>query len=239
MPSYKFNRKSLTIYGFKKAFSLIELLIVISIFGMVTAAITVSYVSFEQSQRLSNAAKLLKTDIRYVQNQALVGDKSTPNCTPGGTLTGTQLWGWYIYLDTSSSTTTYSIYSDCILTFSVTTTPPSSYGTCNATPLAGNSIWECWYPVKTVTFPTNVSITSINPNNPVSIMFRPVQNNVTLVGSGSPPFISNSGGTYSPTNVITLSTGSALTITLGLSTNTSSQYYVRVYPTGEVNETHN
>lgn len=67
------NRKLLIINGFKKAFTLIELLIVISIFGVITSSITVSYVSFTQKQNVVDAARGLITKLRFVQNTVQSG----------------------------------------------------------------------------------------------------------------------------------------------------------------------
>ena len=57
----------------QSAFTLIELLIVIAIVGILAAASIPVFSSFTNSQRLSQAAKQVKQDLRSVQNRAING----------------------------------------------------------------------------------------------------------------------------------------------------------------------
>ena len=52
-------------------FTLIELLIVIAIIGILTAIALPSFSSFNTNQRLSQAAKQVKNDLRSAQNRAI------------------------------------------------------------------------------------------------------------------------------------------------------------------------
>jgi len=62
----------------QSAFTLIELLIVIAIIGILAAASIPAFSSFTTSQRLSQAAKQVKNDLRSAQNRAInnVGGKA-------------------------------------------------------------------------------------------------------------------------------------------------------------------
>jgi len=54
-----------------RGFTLIELLIVIAIIGILTAIAIPSFSSFNTNQRLSQAAKQVKNDLRSAQNRAI------------------------------------------------------------------------------------------------------------------------------------------------------------------------
>jgi len=56
-----------------RGFTLIELLIVIALVGILTAASLPSFRGFIDSQRLSQASKQVKRDLRAAQNRALAG----------------------------------------------------------------------------------------------------------------------------------------------------------------------
>lgn len=53
------------------AFTLIELLVVVSVIGILSAATIPVFNSFTQAQRLNQAAKQVKQDLRSAQNRAL------------------------------------------------------------------------------------------------------------------------------------------------------------------------
>lgn len=91
-----------------RGYSLIELLIVISIFGITVSLVTASYLSFERNQRFKSAALQLKNDIRFAQNKSLTGDKSTAGCSAAGAA----LLGWYVNVSTTTASS-YSLFSDC------------------------------------------------------------------------------------------------------------------------------
>lgn len=63
--------------GRSKGFSLIELLISITIFGILVGIGMASYNEFNKTQTLKQAALNLKNDLRVAQNKALSGEKTT------------------------------------------------------------------------------------------------------------------------------------------------------------------
>lgn len=97
-----------TIQQFNNGFSLIELLVVIGLFGLAASLVTASYLGFEKGQRVKNAAAQLKSDLRLVQNKALSGDKGTCPVT-------SFLGGWFLYVDkTAGNNTSYKIAGNCL-----------------------------------------------------------------------------------------------------------------------------
>lgn len=156
----------------KPAFSLIELLVVITIFMIVASLLSASYVTFERNQRLKNAALALKSDIRLAQNNALSGDKG-----PGGLCPATStLIGWYVTVALNASS--YSITGDC----------------------KGAS--ETAFGTKTVSLPKGVTITALtysgSPVDPVKILFRPLSYNASFHSGLAPPFTNISGSLINP-----------------------------------------
>lgn len=100
-----------THYKVKHAFTLIELLIVITLFGLSTSLITASYLTFERNNRVKQASLTLKNDLRLVQNYALTGNKNSPpaTCPIGDNI---RLNGWYIYLVGGANN--YAVKLSCI-----------------------------------------------------------------------------------------------------------------------------
>ena len=159
-----------THYKVKNAFTLIELIVVITLFGIVSTLVTASYITFERNQRIRNATQTLKNDLRLVQNKALAGDKGANSECP---ITST-LVGWYVTFDTTQ-TLTYS-YA----------------GVCNTSVLPFSS--------KTVTFPSGVALNNAVPPNTgikiggspqggiVTILFKPLATDVGLYSDSAPPF---------------------------------------------------
>ena len=78
-------------------FTLIELLIVIAIIGILAAISIPSFSTFTTNQRLSQAAKQVKNDLRSAQNRAINGVKDSA---------GNKVWG--ISFDGSNS---YAIFT--------------------------------------------------------------------------------------------------------------------------------
>ncbi len=107
MPDRKVKVQSSKFKGILGGYSLIELLIVISIFGITVSLVTASYLTFERNQRFKNAALQLKSDIRYAQNKSSAGDKSLAGCIDSSRT----LLGWYVNVVRDASS--YGIYSDC------------------------------------------------------------------------------------------------------------------------------
>ncbi len=85
-------------------FSLVELLIVISIIGFLSAAGLASYLNFSRAQLLNQAAEKLVSDLRLAQSLASSGQKPSL-CLLAGKLSGYSL--------VISSPTTYYLLVEC------------------------------------------------------------------------------------------------------------------------------
>ena len=211
------SEKQVSSFKFKLGFSLIEFLIVITIFGITASLITASYLNFERNQRLKNAALQLKNDLRLIQNNALSGNKGVKGgtCNPDITNLSIVLVGWYLTLNSTSDLNEYTIARDC-----------DASGT------------ETPFDVKTVVLPKGINIDSFYFDNdcsdpasnlPVDILFEPLKNGVTFHNSTftTPPFYESGSYKYQ------LNPGSGLCIKLTLD---SSIYKVIIQPSGEVSE---
>ena len=213
------SRKWTTDYGLQTAdcrrrrygFSLIEILIVITLFGVSASLVTVSYLGFERGQRLGNAAALLKSDIRLAQNKALSGDKGA-----GGTCAANStLGGWYVKIVGSGSS--YRVAGVCL----------------TGAPL---NVSEAEFNPNTVNFPRGVKVNLItygsNTFSEAYVFFRSLTNKVTVHGAmvTPPDFFDNLGNLQNQ-----LGTGSDLVIELE-APQVTGRYQVIVKQTGEVNE---
>jgi prepilin-type N-terminal cleavage/methylation domain-containing protein len=166
--------------NFKRGFSLIELMVVISLFGITTSLITASYIGFERNQRIKNATSRLKNDLRFVQNKANSGDKGLGgvDCDPADT----QLGGWYLIIEEGVISYDYG-------------------GVCNISSSSEDKFSE-----ETVGLPSDTKINRIyylgvsSVSDPVAVFFRPLKSGVTFheanaVFSGSnPDFFDDSSG---------------------------------------------
>ncbi|MDP2632314.1 MAG: type II secretion system protein [Candidatus Curtissbacteria bacterium] len=115
-----YNLKSI-IFKEKHGFSLIELMVVVSLFGISASLITASYLSFERNQRIKSAANNFKSNLRLIQNSATSGNHGANDetfveggsnntyCPVDSTHT---LGGWY--LNMIQGGTSYTIGGDCI-----------------------------------------------------------------------------------------------------------------------------
>ena len=195
----------------KLGFSLIELLVVVSLFGITASLITAAYLSFERSQRIKSAASALKSDLRLVQNQAYSGDKGA-----GGLCSATSsLGGWYLSLKQGDNT--YTIGGDCI---------------------TGTS--ESGFLVKTISLPRDIVVNKIfyDPNPslslPLAIFYRPLSGIVSFHNASyGVDFLQDDGVTLR--NPLPQPPQSAVTIQLANSDKTRC-YQVKIELTGEVNE---
>lgn len=165
-----------------RGFSFVELLVVISIMGVLISITTASYSNFRESTILKNAALQLKSDLRFVQNKALAGDKSTTNCTiPGRTLVG-----WYLEINNNASS--YTLNGICKDNLNVEQPESTVY--------------------KTLFFPSGVT-TSISAGN-VRILFQPLVREATIHRVSAPPYFYNTSG--AKPNQISINTAFAITL---------------------------
>lgn len=160
----------------KSGFSLIELLVVISLFTITSIAVTVSYVSFANKEQVKNGALLLKSDLRSAQSKAISGDKTSnsgdcPTLTSGSgsIVSANTLAGWYLDITPGAATTSYTLSGDC---FSDSTT----FG-------------ESAFSAKTVNLPQGVFITAVKKDLvPVAtrayIFFKVLDNSVAFYDAG-------------------------------------------------------
>src|SRR3989344_5284442 len=86
---------------FIKGFTIIELLIVMSLLGIATTLVSAAYLSFEKRERVKSAALDLKSNLRLAQNKALSGDKGISG-TSEICGTSSTLVGWFVRIDTGS-----------------------------------------------------------------------------------------------------------------------------------------
>ncbi|TSC53515.1 MAG: Uncharacterized protein LiPW16_372 [Microgenomates group bacterium LiPW_16] len=66
---------------FSLGYTLIELMVVISIIGLLVGIGVAQYNEFNKNQTLKQAALTLKNNLRQTQNKALSGEKPTSGCT--------------------------------------------------------------------------------------------------------------------------------------------------------------
>ena len=197
------NRK-FTIH-FWRGFTLIEMLVVITLFGIVSTLVTASYITFERNQRIRNATQTLKNDLRFVQNKALAGGKgANSECSINDTLAG-----WYVTFNITVSTSSYTYAGVCRDEFDAETPFPS--------------------PTKTVTFPSGVTLNSVKlgvdtlNSGDITILFKPLVTDVALHSSSGPPFNSGNAKDFTGDLVIELK-----------GQQTSNVSTVTVRPTGEI-----
>ena len=164
-----------------RGFSLIELMVVVSLFGISASLVTASYLTFERNQRVRNGAVQLRNSLRFAQNKASSGDKGLTGTlcnSPTSGLEGT-LGGWYIKVDTSNgANTSYILGGDCI---------NSTGGEVPFTNTAGSSQLVSMLPLDTKI--NSVTCTGC-AGTPTVFFFRPLKNGVSFhlgntVGSGT------------------------------------------------------
>jgi|SRR3990167_4617448 len=147
---------------FKPAYTLIELLIVLSLIGIATALVTTAYLGFERRERVKASALALQNNIRLAQNSAHSGNKGFEG-DKCDTAAGEILIGWYVTIDGGSQT--YTITGDCLSS----AIPPM----------------ERKFSEKTFKLAKDVNFLSINTVSPLSIMFRPLVENATFHSSAA------------------------------------------------------
>lgn len=90
--------KSARVRLFSQGFTLIEILLVVSILAVMTATLIPSFDSYIKNQNLKQAQEAVKNDLRTMQNRAMTGASSA---------SGINYWGIY-FADESNS---YSLVS--------------------------------------------------------------------------------------------------------------------------------
>lgn len=225
------NRKRLKFqvssFKFLVGFSLIELMIVVTLFGVAASLVTASYLNFERNNRVKSAATSLKSDLRLVQNKASSGDKG-----PAGACAGTStLGGWYLKIQSGLGQNSYSIGGVCVAPVTFT---------------------ETSFERRTVKLQTDLIVNKItyvpapDPSGqtlPVAIFFRPLVSGVSYLDAGSvftlgdetAPDFFDGKGVFFANKAFNPPPSSAVTIELSDSTQ-ARKYLVKIEPTGEINE---
>ncbi len=159
------------IYNKKKAFTLIEMVISISIIVIITAVFVVDYHSTNKRTDLIMAAQNLVADLHLAQNNSL-GLVKYNNSVPAG--------GWGIHFDASS--TSYTLFADL-------DAPPVGTGYLQYDP---NTEGNVDYGARTTILPDNIKILELKTNGAdlnqsVNVTFLPPDpiTNIYRVNSGA------------------------------------------------------
>lgn len=220
MPVFEVQSSKCKVQSLVRGYTLIELLIVIAIFGITISIVTASYLTFERNQRFKNAASQLKTDLRFTQNKALTGDKSQARCL----LPGSVLVGWYVAVQYGVSANSYSIYSDCGTLNSDGTVSSEVVNALSPDPrVLPRDVWIC-----------DVTDSGLSKSPGVYVFFQTIQLQAVFfqISPTLPPFMN--GAVLKSTNL----TGPVEIFLQSSSTSChgAGTYKVVIQPTGEVNE---
>lgn len=205
-------------------FSLIELMIVVSLFGIAASLVTASYLTFERNQRLKSAASTLKNDLRLVQSKAISGDKGPGRECPSPSAS---LGGWYLLVDFRDAFNTYYIYGmDCLV-------GPSG------------SLSDTIFLEKEVKFPQDTKINRLfycngNIPQPIAAFYRPIRSGVSFHnGAFAPPDFLEVDGTALRNLIPEPGAPQSTWVAIELSNNSTSPtrfYWVKIEISGEINE---
>ena len=216
---FKFCSLDFGVWKFIKGFTIIELLIVMSLLGIATTLVSAAYLSFEKRERVKSAALDLKSNLRLAQNKALSGDKgiagspATEICDTFSTLVG-----WFVRINTGSPN--YEVVGSCQTTSG-----------------------EVGFSTKTYAYPDGVSLTHINydgaypedfVNTTVNILFRPIEREVYFFNSSSPPFLDGTGNIIT-TGLLEAPASGQISLSLKLQ-GFDTIYDVNISTSGEINE---
>jgi prepilin-type N-terminal cleavage/methylation domain-containing protein len=91
------------IFSSRSGFTLIELMVAISIMALLFGVGLAGYQQFNQSRKATEAAKTFRSDLNFARSKALAGEKKT------GCQNTDILAGWYLRTGASS----YSLYCRC------------------------------------------------------------------------------------------------------------------------------
>lgn len=139
----------------KKGFTLIELMVVVSIMTLLSVSVLANYREGQKKYALAQAAQKLTSDLRKAQNMAI-----------SGTGIYGQYCGYGITIDASSAPYSYNLYADFSADCSLSDNRYS----------AGDTI------VSTMTLPQGIKIDSTTPS-PVDIFFKPPEPTTFINGS--------------------------------------------------------
>jgi len=202
-------------------FTMIELLIVLSILGVAATLVTASYLGFEKRERVKSAALEMKNQIRFAQNRALSGDKGFGTNLDDMCPATSTLVGWYVNIDKARANS-YFIAGDCLTDSN-----------------------ETDFDKETKKLPEGVSIVNITYNtisvqdkNNVNILFRPLENDSKFFDAGTtsvtPPFFDTAATDIDVNKLFDKSRlQESVTVTIS---GFNTAYEVEIEPTGEVNE---
>lgn len=138
-------------------FSLIELLVSISIIALISVVFMVNYHSTNKRSELNVAKQKLASDIRLAQNYSL-GSKTYDGVnTPSG--------GWGVHFVTDASD--YIIFADG----GVVIADPN-----------GNHVYDVGEDIETKTLPAGVTISSLSPADTFDIVFFPPNPDIYIYG---------------------------------------------------------
>ncbi|HSX19241.1 MAG TPA: prepilin-type N-terminal cleavage/methylation domain-containing protein [Candidatus Saccharimonadales bacterium] len=205
-----------------RGFSLIELMVVVSLFGISASLVTASYLTFERNQRVKNGAVQLRNSLRFVQNKASSGDKGLTGTLCNTPVSGSEgtLAGWYIKVDTASgANTSYILGGDCL------------NGTSEVAFTDTSGISQ-----QVLALPLDTKISSVTCTGcagiPTVFFFRPLKNGVSFhlantVGSGSVDLLDNNLQPINP------QTATSVTIVVSNTAGTRTSSIV-ILSTGEV-----
>jgi len=144
----------------KNGFSLIELLVVISIIGLMSSVMVANYRSGQRSSDLNAAAQKMVSNIRLAQHYAM-GLKDSG--------IGDETIGWGVFID--KSTNSYIIFADIIETPNHNKNRLYDNG-------SGSSVDEKYL---SVSLSANISIDSISfGGNEINYVFQPPRPKITI-----------------------------------------------------------
>lgn len=111
-PLVGFNTPFINNYIYKSGFTLIELIVTLTIAGILFALAGPAMQSFVQNQRLSSYANEIIADLNYARSEAIKRGGNVSICRQGGTLTSPSCnsaaqWeaGWVVFVDTDADST--------------------------------------------------------------------------------------------------------------------------------------
>lgn len=178
-------------------FSVIEMLVVISIISIVSSVAIVNYRNLGKSQALGRAAQELAFDIRRAQTLALGGVSSGGVNFGAGGICG---YGISIFLPLSQNT--YYVFKDI--------TPTSGVQDCTNPSLGTRTSSSEDY--EQITLEGGISISSLSSGNSLDIVFYPPKPTVSITGNASSAIITLRITGTAQTKTVTVSNSGQVSI---------------------------